>query len=110
MHLAAAPVLAPGCFPIDQNLPQRCALAARLAHRQICAGQQVRELVGVSHRLISEAVVYARLSAALTCVFPTQHSAWWRLDNCFRDQAVTNAHQLADLLTSANLPVSEPGG
>jgi len=26
------------------------------------------------------------------------------------DQAVTNAHQLADLLTSANLPVSEPGG
>jgi hypothetical protein len=28
----------------------------------------------------------------------------------FRDQAVTNAHQLADLLTSANLPVSEPGG
>jgi hypothetical protein len=46
----------------------------------------------------------------MTCVFPTQHSAWWRLDNCYRDQAVTNAHQLADLLTSANLPVSEPGG
>ena len=32
-----------------------------------------------------------------------------RLDNCFRDQAVTNARQLADLLTSADASVVPPG-
>jgi hypothetical protein len=40
---------------------------------------------------------------------PAQHGAWSRLDNCYRDQAVTNARQLADLLTSANVPVAELG-
>jgi len=32
-----------------------------------------------------------------------------RAYNCYRDQAVTNARQLADLLTSANVPVAELG-
>jgi hypothetical protein len=41
----------------------------------------------------------------LTCVFPAQRSAGWRLDNYYRDQAVTNAHQLADLLSSADASV-----
>jgi hypothetical protein len=45
----------------------------------------------------------------LTCVFPAQRSAWWRLDNCFRDQAVTNAAQMAGLLSGADLPVVPPG-
>jgi hypothetical protein len=43
-----------------------------------------------------------------TCVFPAQRSAWWRLDNCYRDQAVTNARQLADMLTSADAAVVSP--
>jgi hypothetical protein len=37
-----------------------------------------------------------------------QRSAQSRLDNCFRDQAVTNARQLADLLTSADASVVSP--
>jgi hypothetical protein len=45
----------------------------------------------------------------VTCVSRVQHSAWWRLDNCFRDQAVTNARQLADLLSGANVPVAAAG-
>jgi hypothetical protein len=45
----------------------------------------------------------------LSCISPAQRSAWWRLDNCFRDQAVTNARQLADLLTSADAFVVAPG-
>ena len=48
--------------------------------------------------------------SVLTCVFPVQHGAWWRLDNCFRDQAVTNARQLADLLSGADAPVVSPSG
>jgi hypothetical protein len=44
------------------------------------------------------------------CVSLVQHSAQWRLDNCYRDQAVTNAAQLADLLSGTNVPVAEPGG
>jgi hypothetical protein len=44
----------------------------------------------------------------MTCVFPIQHSAWWRLDNCHGDDAVTNARQLADLLSSTNVPVAAP--
>ena len=44
----------------------------------------------------------------LTCVFPAQHGARWRLDNCYRDQAVTNAAQLAGLLSSADMPVASP--
>ena len=31
------------------------------------------------------------------------------MNNCFRDQAVTNAAQLADLLSSADVPVATPG-
>jgi hypothetical protein len=37
-----------------------------------------------------------------TCIFPAQHSAQSSVDNYFRDQAVTNAKQLADLLNSAD--------
>jgi hypothetical protein len=40
---------------------------ARRHYRSICAAQQVRELGRVGHRIISEAVVYARPSAVLTC-------------------------------------------
>jgi len=40
-----------------------------------------------------------------TCVFPVQHRARWRLDNCYRDQAVTNAAQLADLLSREDVAV-----
>jgi hypothetical protein len=45
----------------------------------------------------------------VACVFPVQHTAQWRLDNCFRDQAVTNAAQLAGLVSSADVPVMPPG-
>jgi hypothetical protein len=44
----------------------------------------------------------------LSCAFPAQHSARSSLDNCFRDQAVTNARQLADLLTSADVHMAAP--
>ena len=46
----------------------------------------------------------------MSCVFPAQHTAWWRLDNCFRDRAVTNAKQLADLLNGADAAVVSPDG
>jgi hypothetical protein len=62
-----------------------------------------------SARLVDVRITIAGRSA-LTCVFPTQHSAWWRLDNCYRDQAVTNARQLADLLNSADASVVGPTG
>ena len=42
----------------------------------------------------------------VTCIFPARRSAQWRLDNCYRDQAVTNAAQLAGLLSSADVPVA----
>ena len=43
-------------------------------------------------------------------VSPVQHTAQWRLDNCFGDQAVTNARQLADLLSRSDLiGVVKPG-
>ena len=45
----------------------------------------------------------------MTCVLPVQYSAQPCLDNCYRDQAVTNAAQLADLLTSADAAVVPPG-
>jgi len=32
------------------------------------------------------------------------------VDTCFRDQAVTNARQLADLLSGADAPVVSPSG
>jgi hypothetical protein len=46
----------------------------------------------------------------LTCVFPAQRSARWRLDNCYSDYAVTNAQQFIDLLNSATVPVAKAGG
>jgi hypothetical protein len=39
-----------------------------------------------------------------------QRSVQSSLDNCYRDQAVTNAAQLADLLRAADLPVARPDG
>ena len=45
----------------------------------------------------------------VTCVLPVQRSAQPRLDNCYRDQAVTNARQPADLLSSAVASVVAPG-
>ena len=48
--------------------------------------------------------------SVLSCVFPTQRSAQWGLDNCFRDNAVTNARQLADLLSSVDAAVVSPSG
>jgi hypothetical protein len=51
-----------------------------------------------SARLIDVRITIAERSP-VTCVFPVQHSAWWRLDNCYRDQAVTNARQIMDLLS-----------
>jgi hypothetical protein len=32
------------------------------------------------------------------------------IDNCHSDDAVTNARQLADLLSSTDVPVATPGG
>ena len=60
-----------------------------------------------SARLIDVLINIAGRSA-LTCVFPAQHCAQWRLDNCYRDQAVTNARQLADLLSGADASVVSP--
>jgi hypothetical protein len=48
--------------------------------------------------------------SVVSCVFPAQRSAQWRLDNCYRDQAVTNAAQLADLLGGADADVVSPDG
>jgi len=45
-----------------------------------------------------------------TYVFPCSALRWVASKQLHSDDAVTNASQLADLLTSANLPVSEPGG
>ena len=42
--------------------------------------------------------------------FPAQHSTHWDLDNGHRDQAVTNASQLADLLSGVDVPVVAPDG
>jgi len=46
----------------------------------------------------------------VSCIFPAQYSARRRLDNCYRDQAVTNARQLADLLSGADAVVMDPSG
>jgi hypothetical protein len=46
----------------------------------------------------------------LTCVSPGQHGAWWRLDNCYSDYAVTNARQLMDLLGGTDVSVASPDG
>ena len=43
--------------------------------------------------------------SALSCAFPAQRSAQSSVDNCYRDQAVTNAAQLADLLRGADAAV-----
>jgi hypothetical protein len=45
---------------------KRHASAARARYRHVRAAQEVRELAGVGHCLISVTVVYARLSAALS--------------------------------------------
>lgn len=47
--------------------------------------------------------------SVLSCAFPAQRSARSSVDNCFRDQAVTNARQLADLLAGADALVVTPG-
>jgi hypothetical protein len=60
-----------------------------------------------SARLIDVRINIAGRSL-VSCVFPARRSAWWRLDNCHRDQAVTNAARLADLLRAADLPVARP--
>ena len=46
----------------------------------------------------------------MACIFTVQHSAQSSVDNCYRDQAVTDAAQLADLLSSADAPVVSPSG
>jgi len=46
----------------------------------------------------------------MTCVLPAQHSAQWHLDNCYSDDAVTNARQLVGLLTGADAAVVSPTG
>jgi hypothetical protein len=44
----------------------------------------------------------------MTCVLPVQHSARSSVDNCFPDEAVTNARQLMDRLGAAEVPVAAP--
>jgi hypothetical protein len=58
-------------------------------------------------RLIDVRINIAERSA-LSCVSPAQHSAQSSVDNCYRDQAVTNARQLADLLRGADASVVRP--
>jgi hypothetical protein len=48
--------------------------------------------------------------SVLSCAFPAQRSARSSVDNCWRDQAVTNARQLADLLSNADLSVVASDG
>jgi hypothetical protein len=48
--------------------------------------------------------------SSVTFVFPALHSARSSVDNRFRDQAVTNARPLADLLSGADAPVVSPSG
>jgi hypothetical protein len=43
-----------------------------------------------------------------TCEIAGQHSVQSSVDNCSRDQAVINARQLADLLSSADAHVVSP--
>jgi hypothetical protein len=45
-----------------------------------------------------------------TCGYAGLRSAQSSVDNCYRDQAVTNAAQLADLLRGADAPVVRPSG
>jgi hypothetical protein len=44
------------------------------------------------------------------CEDAGQHSASSGVDNCYRDQPVTNARQLADLLSAADAPVVDARG
>ena len=48
--------------------------------------------------------------SGLTCKDAGQHSVRSCVDNCYRDQAVTNARQLADLLSEAEVPLVAPEG
>ena len=45
----------------------------------------------------------------MTCENEGQRSAQSSVDNCYRDQAVTNAAQFAGLLNSADVSVMPPG-
>jgi hypothetical protein len=49
-------------------------------------------------------------SLGTTCEDAGQRSAQSSVDNCHRDQAVTNARQLADLLSGADAAVVNPTG
>ena len=55
-------------------------------------------------RTINVPITLAKRSAP-TCEDAGQHSVQSSVDNCYRDQAVTNAAQLAGLLNSADVPV-----
>jgi hypothetical protein len=46
---------------------------------------------------------------ALRMRLPVHSALGSSVDNCYRDQGVTNAAPLADLLTSADVPVTPPG-
>jgi hypothetical protein len=62
------------------------------------------------HRLLAvDVLITIAGRSALTCVCPVQHSGRPSLDNCFRDQAVTNARQLAGLLSGVDASVVMPG-
>ena len=49
-----------------------------------------------------DAVINIAERSVFSCAFPAQRSARSSVDNCFRDHAVTNARQLADLLAGAD--------
>jgi hypothetical protein len=76
---------------------ERDASSSRRHHRHVFAVQQVRELGGVGNRLVPVAIVYARPSAALTCVFPGRSRAFRR---SYRDTGraleLVDAGDLAD--------------
>jgi hypothetical protein len=57
----------------------------------------------------SDALITSARRSRSTCEVAGQHSARSSVDNCYRDQAVTNARQLAYLLSSADVPVALPG-
>jgi hypothetical protein len=56
----------------------------------------------------SDVPITTATRSGATCEDAGQHSAQSSVDNCFRDQAVTNARQLADLLSGADVPVVGP--
>jgi hypothetical protein len=96
MHQSREALLRPG-----RSTPPRGARS--------CTEAGDRPACPTSASLIDVTMILAGRSL-MTCVFPVQRSARRRLDNCFRDQAVTNAAQLADLLSGADVPVASPIG